>query len=61
MPAHRLELEITESQLMDNAHAAEQQLAALKALGVQLAIDDFWHRGTPAWPTSSASTSTASR
>ena len=41
MPAHRLELEITESQLMENAHAAEQQLAALKALGVQLSIDDF--------------------
>ncbi|AOG25270.1 diguanylate cyclase domain protein [Acidovorax sp. RAC01] len=41
MPAHRLELEITESHLMGNAHAAEQQLAALKALGVQLAIDDF--------------------
>ncbi|MDH4419821.1 MAG: EAL domain-containing protein [Acidovorax sp.] len=41
MPAHRLELEITESQLMDNAHAAAQQLAALKALGVQLSIDDF--------------------
>ena len=41
MPAQRLELEITESQLMDNAHAAEQQLAALKALGVQLSIDDF--------------------
>ncbi|MBV7428922.1 MULTISPECIES: EAL domain-containing protein [unclassified Acidovorax] len=41
MPAHRLELEITESQLMDNAHAAEQQLAALKSLGVQLSIDDF--------------------
>ena len=41
MPAHRLELEITESQLMDNAHAAEKQLAALKVLGVQLAIDDF--------------------
>ena len=41
MPAHRLELEITESQLMDNAYAAEQQLAALKALGVQLSIDDF--------------------
>lgn len=41
MPADRLELEITESQLMDNAHAAEQQLAALKALGVQLSIDDF--------------------
>ena len=41
VPAHRLELEITESQLMDNADAAAQQLAALKALGVQLAIDDF--------------------
>lgn len=41
MHAHRLELEITESQLMDNAHAAELQLAALKALGVQLSIDDF--------------------
>ncbi|MFN4120862.1 EAL domain-containing protein [Acidovorax sp.] len=41
MPAHRLELEITESQLMDNAHAAEQQLAALKSLGVLLSIDDF--------------------
>ena len=41
MAAHRLELEITESQLMDNPHAAEQQLSALKALGVQLSIDDF--------------------
>ena len=34
MPPHRLELEITESQLMDNAHAAERQLATRKALGV---------------------------
>ena len=41
VPAHRLELEITESQLMDNADAAAQQLTALKALGLQLAIDDF--------------------
>ena len=41
MPASALELEITESQLMDNAHAAQQQLAALKALGVHLSIDDF--------------------
>ena len=41
MPADRLELEITESQLMDNAQASTQQLAALKALGVQLSIDDF--------------------
>jgi EAL domain-containing protein (putative c-di-GMP-specific phosphodiesterase class I) len=36
-----LELEITESQLMDNAVAAQAQMAALKALGLQLSIDDF--------------------
>ncbi|WP_311224248.1 MULTISPECIES: EAL domain-containing protein [unclassified Acidovorax] len=41
MPAQWLELELTESQLMENASAAQQQLAALKALGVQLSIDDF--------------------
>jgi diguanylate cyclase (GGDEF)-like protein/PAS domain S-box-containing protein len=37
----RIELEITESQLMGNADAAQQQLASLKALGVKLSIDDF--------------------
>ncbi|MDF1485745.1 EAL domain-containing protein [Ramlibacter sp. H39-3-26] len=37
----RLELEITESHLMDNASAAEAQLIALKTLGVKLSIDDF--------------------
>ncbi len=36
-----LELEITESVLMDNTSLAVEQLAALKALGVQLSIDDF--------------------
>ena len=41
MPPCRLELEITESQIMDNAHLASEQLSALKALGVQLSIDDF--------------------
>jgi EAL domain-containing protein (putative c-di-GMP-specific phosphodiesterase class I) len=41
MSAACLELEITESQLMDNAVAAQAQMAALKALGVQLSIDDF--------------------
>ncbi|MFN3375585.1 MAG: EAL domain-containing protein, partial [Burkholderiaceae bacterium] len=41
VPAQHLELEITESHLMDNAQAAQSQLAALKALGLQLAIDDF--------------------
>jgi diguanylate cyclase (GGDEF)-like protein len=36
-----LELEITESVLMDNTCLAEEQLAALKALGIKLSIDDF--------------------
>ncbi|APW37676.1 sensor domain-containing diguanylate cyclase [Rhodoferax koreense] len=40
MPA-ALEIEITESLLMDNTSLAEEQLVALKALGVQLSIDDF--------------------
>jgi len=41
MPAHRLELELTESHLMDNPDSAQEKLAALKALGVNIAIDDF--------------------
>lgn len=41
LPAGQLELELTESHLMDNPAAAQVQVAALKALGVQIAIDDF--------------------
>jgi diguanylate cyclase (GGDEF)-like protein/PAS domain S-box-containing protein len=41
MPARQLELELTESHLMDNPAAAQEQVAALKAVGVQIAIDDF--------------------
>lgn len=41
LPATRLELEITESHLMDNPTFAQEQVAALKQLGVQVAIDDF--------------------
>jgi diguanylate cyclase (GGDEF)-like protein/PAS domain S-box-containing protein len=41
MPAGQLELELTESHLMDNPAAAQEQVSALKALGVQIAIDDF--------------------
>ena len=41
MPARLLELELTESHLMDNPGAAQEQVSALKALGVQIAIDDF--------------------
>lgn len=36
-----LELEVTESQLMDRPHDAMEALAELKALGVRLSIDDF--------------------
>jgi diguanylate cyclase (GGDEF)-like protein/PAS domain S-box-containing protein len=37
----RLELEVTESQLMDHPDEALEALAQLKALGVHLSIDDF--------------------
>jgi diguanylate cyclase (GGDEF)-like protein/PAS domain S-box-containing protein len=39
--ADRLELEITESVLMDRADSAAQTLQRLSDMGVQLAIDDF--------------------
>jgi EAL domain-containing protein (putative c-di-GMP-specific phosphodiesterase class I) len=38
---HNLELEVTESQLMDHPEEATEALADLKALGVRLSIDDF--------------------
>ncbi|QTN30320.1 EAL domain-containing protein [Rhodoferax sp. AJA081-3] len=41
LPAAQLELELTESHLMDNPSAAQEQVSALKALGVHIAIDDF--------------------
>lgn len=39
--ADRLELELTESMLMQDAHEAVQLLKSLSDLGAQLAIDDF--------------------
>ena len=41
LAARQLELEITESILVDDASAAGRTLRALSALGVRLAIDDF--------------------
>lgn len=41
VPADRLELEVTESTIMENTGNALAQLEALKAAGIQLAIDDF--------------------
>ena len=41
LEANQLELEITESMVMQNADHAVQVLNALNKLGVQLAIDDF--------------------
>lgn len=41
VPPSYLEIEITETMLMDNAERAVTQLRALKALGLRLALDDF--------------------
>jgi diguanylate cyclase (GGDEF)-like protein/PAS domain S-box-containing protein len=41
VPLGRLELELTESMVMDQASSNLRQLHALRALGVGLAIDDF--------------------
>jgi diguanylate cyclase (GGDEF)-like protein len=41
LPANRLELELTESVLMENMDAALHFMHAIRALGVRLSIDDF--------------------
>jgi diguanylate cyclase (GGDEF)-like protein len=41
LPAHALELELTETALMHNAESVRATLQALKDLGVVLALDDF--------------------
>jgi EAL domain-containing protein (putative c-di-GMP-specific phosphodiesterase class I) len=41
LPPHLLELEITESTLMENAQDTLTALHRLRALGVRLSIDDF--------------------
>jgi len=41
LSAERLELEVTETLLMENTESVARQLAELKALGVSIAMDDF--------------------
>lgn len=41
LPAHALELELTESMIMDNPQDSVQILSQLKALGLTIAVDDF--------------------
>jgi EAL domain-containing protein (putative c-di-GMP-specific phosphodiesterase class I) len=40
-PAHLLELELTESALIEDIERTAAMLKELKALGIQLAVDDF--------------------
>ncbi|HLI98229.1 MAG TPA: EAL domain-containing protein [Bradyrhizobium sp.] len=41
LPAHRLEIEITESALLRNTQATHEVLTQLRALGVRISLDDF--------------------
>ena len=41
VPADRLEIELTESSLMENVERVQGRLAEIKSLGVSLSLDDF--------------------
>jgi EAL domain-containing protein (putative c-di-GMP-specific phosphodiesterase class I) len=41
LPAHRLELEITESVLLQNSEGTRAMLHSLRRLGVKISLDDF--------------------
>ena len=41
LAAHRLQLEITESTLLQNDSATVEQLQKLRSIGIQIVIDDF--------------------
>ncbi|HBD21086.1 MAG TPA: diguanylate cyclase [Arenimonas sp.] len=41
VPGHMLEIELTESSLMENVERVQVRLAELKGLGVSLSLDDF--------------------
>ncbi|WP_336270090.1 putative bifunctional diguanylate cyclase/phosphodiesterase [Vreelandella arctica] len=41
LPAHDLEIEVTESSLMENISQGRQQLQRLREIGIDIALDDF--------------------
>jgi EAL domain-containing protein (putative c-di-GMP-specific phosphodiesterase class I) len=41
LPAHRLELEITEAVLIQNTDVTLRPLHQLRALGIRISMDDF--------------------
>ncbi|MRI32189.1 GGDEF-domain containing protein [Endozoicomonas sp. OPT23] len=41
IPPHLLELEVTESSIMEDSQLASDQLQQIKALGIKLSLDDF--------------------
>ncbi|WP_436442134.1 EAL domain-containing protein, partial [Enterococcus faecium] len=41
LPAHRLEVEITESSLLRNTQLTHDVLSQLSAIGVRISLDDF--------------------
>ena len=41
LPAHRLEIELTETALVEDGQQIAHTLAALRALGIRIAMDDF--------------------
>src|SRR4029077_18675993 len=41
VPAEALELEITESVLLDDHHQVGEELSRLRAMGIKLSLDDF--------------------
>lgn len=41
LPAHRLEVEITESLLLQNVEVAQRMLRELREMGVRISLDDF--------------------
>jgi EAL domain-containing protein (putative c-di-GMP-specific phosphodiesterase class I) len=41
LPAHRLEIEITESALLRNTQSTHDVLSQLRAIGVRISLDDF--------------------